>query len=576
MRVLDRYRVEDMVRTSPTQNPLLAEIELDLEPAAAGFSRLRERFAKPLTALMAVVALLLLLACINIAGVMLARAAARDREMALRVSLGASRLRLVRQALTESLLLASFGAAAGIVVAYVGAEALIRTVASGRRMPGAPPIEIDVQLDPQVLLFTAAVTAATGLLFGLAPALRAMRAAPASSLRTAGRTVETRTARLFGKSLVAAQVALSMVLLAAAGLFAEHLSNLRHVGVGFERDDLLLVTMARTPGGYNSEELAALLRRLEGLPGVRVATVVGATPISGAAASRFIVAEGFEERHEDRRYTMQNGAGPRYFEAMGTPVIAGREFESRDQGRVAIVNQALAQHYFPAGDPVGKRVTFEGETEPYEIIGLVGNAKYLDLRKPPPRTIYLPAFRQGRVFTRNFVLRTDIDPAAVTAAARSAIEDALAEVPVEKVTTMAAQMDDSIVPERLVAALSRLFGGLGAALAAIGLYGLLTYFVTRRTNEIGVRMALGATQRDVTGMVVRDALGTVCAGLAIGAPAALWGGRFAAKVFEELSAGSTIAIVAAGATMLGVALLASYAPSRRAARVDPIEALQHE
>lgn len=508
MRVLDRWRVEDLVQTSENQNPVLEQIRLDVEPAAAGFSRLRDRFGKPLTALMVIVALLLLLACINIAGMTLARAVAREREMALRISLGASRLRLVRQVLTESLLISVLGGLAGVFVAYVGADALLRVVASGRRLPGSPPIEIDLHLDAQVLLFTTAVAVLTGLLFGLAPALRAMRTAPATPLRTAGKTTETRFGRLVGKGLVAAQVALSVVLLTAAGLFTGHLSNLRNVGLGFERDDILLITMDRSPDGYNGERLSTLYRellpRLEAIPGVHAASMVGATPISGAAASRFIVAEGFEERDEDRRYVSLNTAGPRYFETIGTPLIAGREFEVQDQERVAIVNEALAGHFFPAGDPVGKRVTFEGESEPYEIIGLVGDAKYLDLRKPPPRTIYLPALRQGRVSARNLILRTNIDAAAVTPAARSTIGEVLADIPIEKTTTLAMQMDESIVPERLVAALSRLFSYLAAMLVALGLYGLLSYFVTQRRNEIGVRLAIGASPRALTGMVVRS------------------------------------------------------------------------
>ncbi len=580
MRVLDRWRVDDLVRTSPTQNPVLAQIRLDLEPARAGFSRLRERFGKPIVAVMAGVALLLLLACINIAGMAIGKAATREREMALRVSLGAGRFRLVRQVLTESLLLSALGAAAGVFVAYMGAETLVRIVASGRRLPGAPPIDIDLHLDAQVLLFTATITVLTGLLFGLAPALRAMRTMPATPLRMAGRATENKVGRFFGKGLVAGQVSLSVVLLTAAGLFAGHLSNLRNVGLGFEREDVLLITMDRSRGSYSDERLFALyqelLHRLEALPGVRAASMVGATPISGAAASRFIVAEGFEERHEDRRYVMQNGAGPKYFETIGTPLIAGREFEVYDQNRVAIVNEALAAHYFPAGDPIGKRITFEGETEPYQIIGLVGDAKYLDLRKPPPRTIYLPALRPGRVSARNLVLRTSIDAAAVAPVARATVGDLLTEMRIEKTTTLAAQMDESIVPERLVAGLAGLFGFVAAMLAAIGLYGLLAYVVTRRRNEIGVRMAIGATSRAVTKMVLQDAMGTVCVGLVLGLPAAIWIGRLVADLFEGLAATGTATIFGAGAIMLSVALLASYVPARRAARVDPIEALQHD
>ncbi|MBI1355774.1 MAG: FtsX-like permease family protein [Acidobacteria bacterium] len=580
MRVLDRQRVDDLFRTSPNRNPVLEQIRLDLEPAAAGFSRLRDRFQKPLMALMAVVALLLLLACNNIAGMALAKAAAREREMALRVSLGAGRFSLMRQVWTESLLLSALGAAAGFLVAYHGAEALLHIVASGRPLPGTSPIQIDLQLDVRVLAFTAAVTVLTGLLFGTVPALRAMRTAPVTSLRTAGKAAETRAGRLFGKGLVAAQVALSVVILTAAGLFAGHLSNLRSVGLGFERNNVLLVTTDPSGSGYSNENLSALYRellsRLDAIPGVLSASLVGATPISGAAASRFIVAEGFEERHEDRRYVMLNRAGPQYFETIGTPLVAGREFEAQELDRVAIVNHALAAHYFPAENPIGKRVTFEGETEPYEIVGLVGDAKYLDLRQSAPRTVYLPAFRQGSAPARNFVLRTSIDPAAVTPAARATIEDALSEVRIGKITTLAAQMDETLVPERLVAGFASLFSLVAAMLAAVGLYGLLAYFVTRRRSEIGVRMAVGATSHAVTWMVLRDAMVIVFIGLALGAPAAIWSGRLATHVFEQVPTMNMLTILGAGATMLFVAFLASYGPARRAARVDPIKAIQHD
>lgn len=582
MRVLDRWRVDDLAQNSPTRDPVLRQGRLDLEPAAAGFSRLRERFGKPLLALIAAAALLLLLTCVNVSSILLAKAVAREREMAMRVSLGASRFRLLRQVLTESLVLSSLAGAAGVALAYFGAALLVRVVASGRRFPGAPPIEIDVQLDEQVLLFSLAAASITGLLFGLVPALRAMRTSPMNSLRVAGKSSETRLAKLFGQSLVVVQVALSVVLLSAAGLFTAHLSNLRNVGVGFERNNILLLTLDDPANSAQGERLSLLyqqlLGNLEALPGVRSAALVGATPISGAAASRFITAEGFQELQEDRRYTMLNFVGPRYFETLGTPLLAGREFSFQDwQGRhVAIVNQALAKHYFADSDPIGKQVTFDRDGQTYEIVGLVGDAKYYELREPAPRTIYLSAVLVGRRYMRSLVLRTEANPATLESAVRRSVRDVLRDTSVAKVTTMAAQMDASIVPERLVALLSGLFGALGATLAAVGLYGLLACIVARRVNEIGIRIALGAPASKVVRMVLRDALATVFVGLALGTAITFWGRHLAAGVFGNLPLDDGTPIMLGGAAMLAAALVASYVPARRAMRVEPVVALRHD
>ena len=578
MSVLDRWRVEEIARNS--KDPLLRQLKIEVEPAGAGFSQLRDQFGKPLLFLMAVVGLLLLIACTNVASMLLARGAAREREMALRVSLGAGRLRLVRQVLTESLLLSVLGSLAGIFVAYFGADALVRILGSGRGMPGLPRIEIQVQPDTHVLLFTAGAALLTGALFGLVPALRAMGAAPAVSLRAAGKAGEPRRARLLGKSLVVAQVALSVLLLSAAGLFVRHLSNLRN-DLGFQREHILLVTLDPTRSVYRREQLPGLyqelLGRLETLPGVRSATLSGMTPISGAGASRFVSVEGFQEIPQERRYVALNSIAPKYFETLGTPLLAGRNFTFKDHGssRLAIVNQAMARYYFGDSDPIGKLVTFEGDERPYEIVGVVGDAKYLDLREAPPRTIYLSALQAGSIFSQ-LALRTTVAPASITDAVRQTVRDVLKTVPVAKVTTMADQVDASIVPERLIAMLSGLFGILGSLLAAIGLYGLLAYTVARRVNEIGIRMALGATPSDAIRMVLRDALGMVCAGLAIGVPIALWGKRFAASVIEAPPPDSPVTIVLSCAAIIAVALLAVYVPAHRAARVDPMEALRHE
>jgi predicted permease len=581
MRLLDRERIEDIARNSPTKDPVLRQMRLDVEPASAGFSQLRERFGKPLLALMALVALLLLLMCVNVSSLLLAKAVAREREMAVRVSLGASRFRLLRQVLTESLALSALACAAGLGLAYVGAAFLVHIVVSGRRPPGVPPIEINLQLDGRVLLFSLAVALTAGLLFGLIPAFRAMRSAPMNSLRAAGKSSETRFARLFGRGLVATQVGLSVVLLSAAGLFAAHLSNLRNVGIGFASENLLLVSLDPSINGQGESlplRCEQLLTSLQAIPGVHSASLVGATPISGAAASLFITAEGFEEPQQDRRYTAMNGVGPRYFETLGTPLLAGREFGVQDwQGRnVAIVNETLAEHYFAGRDPLGRHVTFDRSGETYEIVGVVGDAKYYELRDPPPRTIYLSAVRDGRVRARNIVVRTNVSPASLESQVRRTIDEVLADFPVVKVTTMTAQIDEAIVPERLVALLSGLFGVLGALLAAIGLYGLLAYLVARRVNEIGIRMALGAAPRKMAGMVFRDALATVSVGLALGTGAALGAKRLAAAVFSDLPIDQGMPLVLGAAAMMIVGLLASYMPCRRAARTNPVEALRHD
>src|SRR6187549_1311737 len=317
MKVLDRYRLEDFAKSRSVA--FARDFTIELEPAAAGFAALRDRFAASLLVLMALVALLLLIACTNVAGLLLARAAARQHEMALRVSLGAGRVRLVRQALTESLLLAAMGGSLGVALASVGAATLVRVVLSGREFLRLQQhIEIQVQPDLQVLLFTITIAVLTAVLFGAAPAWHALTTAPASSLRTHGAAGETRSRRLFGKGLVVGQIAWSIVLLSAAALFAQHLSNLRNQDLGFQRRSLLLVTLDATSSGYPRDQLfipyQQLLGRLAEIPAVRAVTLSGVTPISGAGASRFISVEGFAESPDARRYVPLNWVGPRYFE----------------------------------------------------------------------------------------------------------------------------------------------------------------------------------------------------------------------------------------------------------------------
>ena len=577
MAVLYESTLDEDARVSG--NPYIRKFKFEMEPAGAGLSILRENFAKPLLALMAIVGVLLLIACANVASMLLARGAARQHEMAVRAAVGAGHFRLVRQVLTESLLLSVAGTLLGVVLAYFSASLLVRIILAARRI--GTPLELHVHSDAKVLFFTIAVTLFTALLFGLLPALRALGPAVARSLQQTGRSGETRSRRFFGKCLVAGQVALSVVLLSAAMQFIRHLSNLEHLDVGFQRDHLLLVALDPEHSGLEGEQLSRayreLLAPLAAIAGVRSVSLCGATPISGAGANRAVIVPGYDPKPGEIRNVAENWVAPKYFETLGTPLLAGRDFAFRDQGRprVAIINQTMAHYYFADRSPIGENLSFDGDEQRYEIVGVVGDTKLYDIREPTHRTIYFNMFQEPWPGSR-FVLRTNIDPDAVAPEVIRTVHSVLKTVAIKNVRTMVDQVDETIVPERLIALLSGWFGALGALLAAIGLYGLLAYTVARRINEIGIRMALGATSGRVTRMVLREALAMVCAGLIIGIPLAFWGKRFAATLIADLPAASVAPIVFGSVGMIALALLAAYMPARRAARVDPLVALRYE
>jgi predicted permease len=574
MAVLWQWTIEDEFKTNDDRS--VRDWKMEVQPAGAGLSHLRDKFGKPALVLMAVVALLLLIACTNVASLLLTRGAARQREMALRVSLGASRVRLLRQGLTESLLLAAAGGLLGILLAYWGTGALVRIIVSGRER-----IELQAWPDLVVLLFTAGVALLTGVIFGLAPAWRASGCAPASSLRATGRAGETRLRRLFGECLVVTQVAFSVALLSAASLFVRHLSHLENLDLGFQRDHVLLVDLNPANSGYDRERLSRayqeLLGRLEAIPGVRSATTCGFFPMAGVGGMHPATVEGYQAKPGERRFLSENWVAPKYFATFGIPLVMGRDFSFQDQGRprVAIVNQTLVRYFFGNGNPIGRHITFDGDSQPLEIVGVVGDAKSGDMREPALRFVYSNSFQLGSNSSK-FALRTSGEPEAVAGEVRRVVRETLKTVPVTKITTLADQVDASIVPERLIAMLSGVFGALGAVLAAIGLYGLLAYTVARRISEIGIRMALGATRSVISRMVLGEALGMVCAGLAIGAPMALWGKSFAASLIQDLQVKSDVPIVFGVVAMIAVALVAAYVPARRAARVEPMEALRYE
>jgi len=581
---IEQARAEMRVLYQPTiaalaqRDPQWHKVELDVKPARAGLSTpLHDQFAGPLFALLLTVGVLLLLACANIGSLLLARGAARQHEMAVRVSLGAGRFRIMRQVMTESLLLAAAGSVLGVAGARAGATMLVHLVTSGVRSPAGPP-DFAIALDARLLLFTAGVTTIAAVLFGLAPALAAFVSAPIAALRERAGGTQPRSRRLFGSGLVIAQVALSLALVSVSQLYVAHLGRLRDRSLGFDRDGVLLVSV--NPSDRAPEQLTSLyaeaVSRLRAIPGVRSVAISGMTPISGAAGSRFVRVDGYDEPARNRRRLPLNTVSPHYFATFGTPLLGGRDFRDSDAAhpRLVIVNQAMARQYFAGRDPIGQRLWFDTETDPYEIVGLAGDAKYQDVRLGAPPTVYIyaPVFRGSASLS----LRTVVAPTAIAAEARRVLAEAFGSGAVKRVTTLATQVDDSIVPERLMAMLSGFFGVAGALLAAIGLYGLLAYTVARRTNEIGIRMTLGATRGDVIVMVLKSALSLVLAGVIAGVPAAFWGKRLAAGMVEHLPAGGVAPIAVGIATLFAVALVAAYVPVRRATRVDPVVALRAE
>jgi predicted permease len=570
---------------APGADPFVHRMKLRIEPAGNGISTpLTQMLSTPLTVLMATVGVLLLLACANLAGLLLARGASRQHEMAVRVCLGAGCARMLRQTLTESLVLSAAGSALGIFLAYFGVRGLVGVFASGREMMGAPVhFESLGNLDWHVLLFTGAIAIATALLFGAAPLIRACRPVAAQLPQATVRTGESKSQRLFARGLVASQVALSLTMLTSAALFVGYLAHLRNLDPGFRRDHLLLATLDTAQSGYNAEQLMRmsqeLVNRLEAVPGVESATMSAMSPMEGPGAG----ASAFADGHPDNPHNVSiNNIAPGYFETYGTPLLAGRSFSAEDQGKplVAIMNQAAARDLFGDDNPIGKYVTLrhitltKGEIT-YEIVGVVGDAKYNDIQQPAPPTIYRDSIQAGFIGSQ-LAVRTSAAPDAVASMVRETEAAVLKTVPVVRLMTMNQQIDASIVPERLVAMLSGSFGVLGALLAAIGLYGLLAYTVTRRRHEIGVRMALGATRSDVMRSVLRDAVWMVCAGLALGAPLAFWAKSVAASLIPNLPSAGAVPIVVAAAIMIAVGLIATYLPARRAIGVDPMVALRYE
>ncbi len=563
-----------------------------LVPADRGLNNVRRQLAQPLLVIMAIVAIVLLIGCANVANLLLARGSARRSEFAVRLAIGAGRGRLIRQLLTEGALLVALGTAAGIVFARWGVAFLVGVFAAGRG-----GLVLEPRFDLRVLAFTGAVAVVTGLLFSVLPALHTTRvdaAKPADSSRMSTTGAGLRA----GQALVVTQVTLTLVLLSGAGLFLRTLHNLTTLESGFDSEgvltmqvDAVLPTMK--PAARNSPAVRAeyarvgrmwedLVARAASLPGVRSAGAATLSPMTLRDRGVSIAVPGAPPRAEGDRGIHLNQVTSGAFDALGVRLLRGRLFGPADRSgslRVAILNEAAARAYFSATDPIGRKVSFPGQDveDEYEIVGIVRDARYEDLRKTPERMAYLPLEQSvDRIAGVILAIRGAADPASFVPALRQEVRLTIPEGFVTNVATLARQVDASLVQERLVSMLASFFGGLALVLASIGLYGMLTYSVVRRTREIGIRLAIGAQRRSVIWLVLRETLVLVAVGAALGVPAVLVVSRYIESQLFGVSPGDPWAIAGAIGVLLLVAAAAGYQPARRASRVDPMIALRYQ
>jgi predicted permease len=559
---------------------------LELRPGGRGSSTLRNGFGQPLRFLMALVGLVLLIACANVANLLLARGAARQKEFAMRLAVGAGRERLIRQLLTESLLLAILGAAAGIALSYWTDQLLLRMV-SGDASSSA--VRLDLHPDFRVLAFTLGVTVLTAILFGLIPSLLLTRLelAPILKSTTQGSKSDSRPRRFTaGKILVIAQVTVSLILLVAAGMFVRSLAKLSEVNLGFNRENLLLFRVDAAAAALKGPEALLLYQNLidkfAAIPGVRSVSASGNGLFLHSESGDPISVEGYTPKPDEAMHSRMDHVGPHYFSTVGIPILMGRDIEPQDSSngpRAGIINQTFADRFFPNTNPIGKRVrdTYPGNPTDVQIVGVVADVRYNNLREKSVPRLYAPLFNPlWDQRDAAFEIRTFADPSTVSETLRHVVQAANASVPPVEVHTMSGLVDDSLQTDRFIKQLSEAFGVLAMVLAAIGLYGVMAYTVARRTREIGIRLALGAEPGMIRWQVLRQTLAIVLIGIPIGLPLAMLLAYFVRSMLFGLSFADPIALLFATILLLLAAALAGVLPARRASRVDPMVALRYE
>jgi predicted permease len=544
-------------------------------PGGQGLDSLRRNYAEPLWLLMAIMAVVLLIACANIAGLLLMRAASREREMAVRLVLGAGRGRLLRQLLAETLLLAAIGGVLGTGLARAIAGGLLPVLNQDNE-----PIDLALGLGPWALAFSMGICVTVGLLCGILPALRATRAGARLTVARATPGGHDPSRLAAGKTLIALQVALSLVLLVGAGLFARSLANLRAQPLGFQPDHVMLFQFDATDAGYTGARLhdfyERVLERVAAIPGVQAVSMSRYGLLSGGATRDGVL--------------VQTPGGPvdvsthlhfvsaRHFATMGIPLLSGRDLTPQDREGaplVAVVNRALAERLPANGSAVGQRLGYGQKGAPLEIVGVVADARFASLREPPPPTLYLP-YRQHPQHRMTFAVRVAGEPTSIVEAARRASEAVDPAVPMYEVRTQEAQIDAAVRQERLFAYVAGGFAALALVLACLGIYGTLGYSVARRTAEIGLRMALGANRAAVVLMVLRESITPVLLGVAVGLAAAWASTRLIEGMLFNLAPRDTATLVVATTVLVLAALVAAWVPARRASVVDPMTALRRE
>ncbi len=564
-------------------------------PGSAGWSYFRVQFSRPLTVLMIVVGLVLLIACANVANLLFSRAAGRQKEIAVRLAIGAGRARLIRQLLLETLVISVLGGIAGLAFAFWGVQVLLNLMPKR-----AIPLDLHLSPDPRVLGFAFLASLATGLICGLVPALQSTRPNLVTSLKN--ETSAARRSRFdLRRALVVLQVAVSLLLLIGAGLFVRSLGNLESLDPGFRRDRVLLVNINPQASGYQGQRLRdyyqRLIAKVASWPQVRSASLASITPLQGSRWNSDITVEGYQFKPDEKPYVDFNAVGPRFFETFGIPLIAGREFRDQDSPaftpdpkpkpdpaialagpHVLIVNESFAKKFFGNRSPLGARVTRDSKFKmegSYEIVGVVKDAKYFGLREATEPMVYIPVWRDG-AGARSLVVRSAVDPERLIGALRQEAAELDPSIPILQTLTMTEQYDNNIAQERILTTLCGFFGALALLLSAVGLYGVMAHSVTRRIREIGIRMALGAQGGEVLWLILREVTWMVGIGAVVGLPVAFALTRLLTTYLYGLTPQDPLSIAGSVVLLLAITAVAGLVPARRATRVDPMIALRYE